>query len=631
MSKYICTILLTLYFLQLNAQSVSGTNKEGVLSEVDTGSVKTLHKKAFESQDSLSAFKYQQAAKEIAINLSNKKWIIENAIIEATIYHFYNNETKAIEINDKAAKLAILYKKENSLIPIWQNQGTYYSNIGNTKKAVEYFYKALKIATEKNNTVATANCLEYIASDTYDKLSNNEQDYKRAIEFYKQAITIYEKNKLWANLSSCYSNLGLTQQNHNNNKDAYISYMAALNIANIHYPIFKESQHLTLGAFAISNIGFLYLEKIKQYDSAIFYCKKALPILKKYDEQYSIARNYLNIGVAYYYQNKLAAAKPYLDSALKITIDIEDLEGQMFVWRTFYDIDSSNNNIPKALTSFKNYTALKDSLYNLEKTKSIANLNIQFDTEKKDLQITNQVQQLQNNKWIIGLVIILALLSSIIGYFIYRSKKMAQSIHLQKEQVLLTQKENAEIAFTLAEEKRINTELELIAEQNEKEQALLREKLQNEENLRLQDDISIKQKELVTSSLNLQQKNKLLEELRKHLANIPELSEIDTKDSIKNMRRSIKNNIGFDTEWDKVKLHFEDVHKDFFEKLKNISPELTQNELKHCAYIKISMSTKEIASLLGIDAQSVRVNRYRMKKKLKLAEAEDLIGFILKL
>jgi tetratricopeptide (TPR) repeat protein len=631
MLKCIYTIVLTIFFSALYAQTITDNKEKAIVTEADTATVKTLHKQAFESQDSVSAFKYQQAAKEIAINLSNKKWLIENTIIEATIYHFYNNERKAIEINYKAAELAILHKKENSLMPIWQNQGTYYSNIGNSKKAVEYFYKALKIATDKSNPISTANCLEYIASDTYDKLNNNEEDFKRAIQFYKQAIVIYEKNKLWANLSSCYSNLGLTQQTHNDNKDAFVSYKNALNIATIHGQSFKESQHLTLGAFAISNIGFLFLEKMKQYDSAIYYCNKALPILKKYDEQYTIARNYLNIGEAYYHQNKLLVAKLYLDSALQIAIDIEDIEGQMLVWQTMHKVDSATNNLSKALMAFKNYTALKDSLSTLEKTKVIAKLNIQFDTEKKDLQIINQQQQLRNNKWIIGLVILLALLAAGISYFIYRSKKLAANNFIQKEKLLVAQKENAETSLALAEEKINNAELELLAEQDEKEQILLREKLQTAENLRLQNDIGTKQKEIVTNILNIQQKNTLLEELRKELATMAQKGTEDTQDTIKSMRRSIKNNIGFDEGWDKVKLHFEDVHNDFFEKLKTIAPDLTQNELKQCAYIKINMGTKEVASLLGIDAQSVRMSRYRMKKKLKLAEAEDLNSFIFKL
>lgn len=123
----------------------------------------------------------------------------------------------------------------------------------------------------------------------------------------------------------------------------------------------------------------------------------------------------------------------------------------------------------------------------------------------------------------------------------------------------------------------------------------------------------------------------MLEELREHLYNLSEKKDVDKDEAIKNMRRSIKSNINFDNDWDKVKIHFENVHTGFFEKLSTLAPALTPNELKQCAYIKINMNPKEVGNLLGIDAQSVRMSRYRIKKKINLAEDKDLSEFILTL
>jgi DNA-binding CsgD family transcriptional regulator len=75
-------------------------------------------------------------------------------------------------------------------------------------------------------------------------------------------------------------------------------------------------------------------------------------------------------------------------------------------------------------------------------------------------------------------------------------------------------------------------------------------------------------------------------------------------------------------------MHFDKVHPNFFKKLKQLSADLTDENLKVCAYIKMGMVTKQIAQLLYITPKSVQINKYRLKKKLNLPEEEDLVKFI---
>ena len=82
-------------------------------------------------------------------------------------------------------------------------------------------------------------------------------------------------------------------------------------------------------------------------------------------------------------------------------------------------------------------------------------------------------------------------------------------------------------------------------------------------------------------------------------------------------------------DWEKVTLHFEKIHPEFFAQLRHHSPALTPNELKQCAYVKLNLSNKEIAALLNIEAGSVKISHYRIKKKMGLEEGESLRSFIL--
>ena len=86
-----------------------------------------------------------------------------------------------------------------------------------------------------------------------------------------------------------------------------------------------------------------------------------------------------------------------------------------------------------------------------------------------------------------------------------------------------------------------------------------------------------------------------------------------------------------DDEWNRFKIHFEKVHPDFFNKLKSESNELTENDLRLCAYIKIGMRAKDIAAMLSVSPASVNTNRYRLRRKLGLTKEDSLDDYIRKI
>jgi tetratricopeptide (TPR) repeat protein/DNA-binding NarL/FixJ family response regulator len=153
------------------------------------------------------------------------------------------------------------------------------------------------------------------------------------------------------------------------------------------------------------------------------------------------------------------------------------------------------------------------------------------------------------------------------------------------------------------------------------------EKMQQYEKEKQEAMLDAKTREITTYSLLVSNKNNLLKQ-------IMELNEqtLNNKDNTakiaSKIHEIIKSNFNIDEEWTNFKIHFDKVHPHFFEKLKQVCPDLTEDNLKMCAYIKIGMTNKQIAQLLNVAHNSVIISRYRIKKKLQLSEEEDLGHFV---
>ena len=99
---------------------------------------------------------------------------------------------------------------------------------------------------------------------------------------------------------------------------------------------------------------------------------------------------------------------------------------------------------------------------------------------------------------------------------------------------------------------------------------------------------------------------------------------------VQQVNRVIGESLKNDDEWSRFKLHFDAVHPNFFVRLKEICQELTENDLRLCAYICIGIRPKQIAEMLSVSPDSVNSNRYRLRKKFGLQRNESLDDFIRK-
>ncbi|MEX0273431.1 MAG: triple tyrosine motif-containing protein [Flavobacteriaceae bacterium] len=142
-------------------------------------------------------------------------------------------------------------------------------------------------------------------------------------------------------------------------------------------------------------------------------------------------------------------------------------------------------------------------------------------------------------------------------------------------------------------------------------------------NEKLKQEIDSKNRELAVSTMSLIKRNEFLNRIKKELVGAK-----DTKD-INSVIRIIDRNINSEDDWRYFEEAFNNVDKDFLKKVKRLHPDLTSHDLRLCAYLRLNLTSKEIAPLMNISVRSVEVKRYRLRKKMDLAHETSLTDHIL--
>ena len=126
----------------------------------------------------------------------------------------------------------------------------------------------------------------------------------------------------------------------------------------------------------------------------------------------------------------------------------------------------------------------------------------------------------------------------------------------------------------------------------------------------------------------MMQKNTMLQEIQTDIKNMAKKASDDDKPNYKRINLQINQSLRLQKDWDVFKLYFEDVNKKFYQKLNEINPDLTTNDHRLCALIKLNMTSKEMASVLNVAPNSIKSSRYRLKKKLGLDVDANLEEFV---
>ena len=165
----------------------------------------------------------------------------------------------------------------------------------------------------------------------------------------------------------------------------------------------------------------------------------------------------------------------------------------------------------------------------------------------------------------------------------------------------------------------VNTrKLELIELGNQRELM----KVRNEQ---LQNDIESKNREIAIATMSTLKRNEFLNKIKKDLTDMESLTKVGQL--IKKINKNLKKN----DDWQYFEDAFNNADKDFFKEIKAKHQELTNNDLKLCAFLRLNLSSKEIAPLLNISVHSVEIKRYRLRKKMNLSRETRIVDYIMTL
>ena len=172
--------------------------------------------------------------------------------------------------------------------------------------------------------------------------------------------------------------------------------------------------------------------------------------------------------------------------------------------------------------------------------------------------------------------------------------------------------------------------IKLIAEHNLKMEI---QQLENEQkiikirNIELTKDISEKNKELAISNLDLIRKNDLLKIIKN---DIKKYKDNPNLNKFRSLLADINESIADKDSWEAFKNSFDSIDNDFLKRFHAGHPNLSPSDLKLCAYLRLNLSSKEIAPIINISVRSVEIKRYRLRKKLSLTHDQGLVNYILK-
>jgi len=310
----------------------------------------------------------------------------------------------------------------------------------------------------------------------------------------------------------------------------------------------------------------------------------------RHTKQYTIILH--NLGAHFLIDKQYDKAEELLNQGVSISREMgfKNIEGGNIYLLS--EVKKQQGQWQKAYEYYTQWQGINDSLLSSETQKKISDYQWEMKSQKKKYEeeiLLNKYEIQKKGNLVFTISIIFIIIASLM--FVRNMKK---SIKLRKI-------ENAHL-------QEINTL----------------------EKLKYQAEIEAKNKELTTLSLQLVTKNEILmniSDVTSRLYKTNMMSEVSFKD----LNKIIKDSLNIDKDWEQFKSMFEKVHQNFFIKLKQICPELTESELRLCAYLKISLSNHEIVRIFNINPGTLKTNRYHIRKKLNLENKDNLEDYIRKI
>ncbi|MEO7988723.1 MAG: tetratricopeptide repeat protein [Chryseolinea sp.] len=499
---------------------------------------------------------------ERQLNHASHDTVKLKVLLDISLYYFNNNYTKAAEFAQQAKDLAGEKNFKEWEAKADRILGNTFLAIGDYKKASSHYFDALKFHEAENDTMGIAAACNNLGA-LYDRL----HEFDKALTYYFKAQDLINNlrpdKQLKFRLSSLFNNIANVYQSKGDPKSALQYYQKALALA-------IETKNKNLQGIAYNNLGKLHLADLKDPAKAFEYLSLGLKVRLETGDKGEIAKSY-NILAAYYLQQKqYSEARASLDEAVKYGKEIGSLEAQKFAYTTLSDVEEALGNYKASLAAFKNFKTLSDSMQNQLVNSEITRVQLQYDFEKAERERSLEQQQSQRRYITTIVVLAVGLVIAILIVIIIRNR------------------------IKQSELKRKN----------------------------LSQDVEIKNKELTTNVMYLIRKNELINSVAERLLHLQSTIQPENHKIIHDIIIDLQRE-GDNDSWKEFELRFNQVHGDFYQQLRKLYPGLSPADEKLCAFLKLNMSSKEIAAITQQSIKSVEVARARLRKKLNLTNTNS--------
>ncbi|MEP3387085.1 MAG: tetratricopeptide repeat protein [Reichenbachiella sp.] len=326
------------------------------------------------------------------------------------------------------------------------------------------------------------------------------------------------------------------------------------------------------------NLANVYEMKV-DYNKAIDHFLKSRSLLDT--SQLLLSNVFTGLGINYIQANNSKLGLAYLDSGLTQAKRKNQLTMEQAANSYFKEYYIGINNFEQAYDYLEKEYLLDSAIRGRDIQNQIEILNLKFQDEKKAKQLAiMEKQKAEDDLAFTKLVLISVVVILAIGALLYIQKLRADRANLRSKE--------------------------------------------------LEKELEHKNKELTSYALNFIQKNELLNELTEKIAELKKQSDTKSIKELNQMNGIINSSFRMDQDWENFKLMFEELHGDFFVRLKDRFPDLGNAELKLCALLRLNMNLKESSRILGISSDSVKTARYRIRKKFGLATEDNLVDFLIK-
>jgi tetratricopeptide (TPR) repeat protein len=340
-----------------------------------------------------TARKYADSAKKIGLFILDFKILSDANINYANSYYYQGKLDSALVYFEKSYENILKTRDSNEIAAALNRLGLIHEALSNYSKASEYYYKALNIYDETNHQMGLANIYNNLGV-LNDAMGIHEESYKN----YKIALSLYDKNNNSEGKANVYNNLATYFASRDKINQA-IDYI------NMSIQILAAANRKNAAATAYYNASILY-SRLEKCDTAKLYLDSALINYEYTNNIHGIANVY-NEEAKLCHQNKnYKNAIDLLFRSLELRKKVGSLSSEAQTIKQISDFYSESGNHEKALYYYKEYQTLQDSIFDLNTRQVISELNIKYETEKKDTEINllkkeSAIKRVQNNLLII--------------------------------------------------------------------------------------------------------------------------------------------------------------------------------------------------------------------------------------